>query len=214
MNPRKNIYTDSMRQVKFCWKMITTNRIVFHYNTGWFGGGKGLFTEQLCCSYWRDSICCRASLIQGQTFANPKRCVINNFLLQQIPVLLSSTNPSFLQNWIWCLLQSFTFCIGFCFRETGFAVPISPQCSQNRKSDFLLIQSRSHFKYHQGRKMPCDSLCDLWLPFSEQLLFIHSFIVFLGVIFLAKSPDNVARPNSPSIRKHLAELPFNNDTAF
>lgn len=38
--------------------------------------------------------------------------------------------------------------------------------------------------------------------------------MFLGVISLANSLDSIVCPNSPSIRKHLAELPFNNDTAF
>lgn len=56
------------------------------------------FTEQPICSYWSVSICCCASPIQGQNFANPKCCMINNFLLQQIAGLHSSTNPSSLQN--------------------------------------------------------------------------------------------------------------------
>lgn len=130
------------------------------------------FTEQLICCI-SDSISCSVSLTQGQTFANPKCCMINNVLLQQTAGLQSWTNPSSLQNLV-CLLQSFIFCIGFCFKEIGFPVSILFQRNQKRKSDLLLIQDRSHFKYHPERNVLQLILWFMTTPFRT--ITIYTFI--------------------------------------
>lgn len=176
MNLRKNIYTHSMRQVTFCWYMITTsNRIVSHYNTGCFVREKVFwdllqnFTEQLICCIRVIQFLVVCHWLKARPLLTLSVVwLMTSYSSKLLACSLEQTPP------LVCLLQSFIFCIGFCFKEIGFPVSILFQHNQKTKSDLLLIQDRSHFKYHQERNVLQLILWFMTTPFRT--ITIYTFI--------------------------------------